>query len=167
MSPKPCALMIVINSSPAINLTAALGSLELLANLYGTVIVPHAVFQELKAGAAKDPTAQLLRTTPGVEIRPQSVVIPAWLTSILDTGEAAVIHTALQESIATVILDDLKARRAARSAGLEVTGSLGVLVQAKKVGRLPSLRVAIAGLQARGVWLAREVVEQALRLAGE
>lgn len=159
--------MIVINSSPAINLTAALGSLELLANLYGTVIVPHAVFQELKAGATKDQTAQLLRTTPGVEIRPQSVVIPAWLTSILDAGEAAVIHTALQESIATVILDDLKARRAARSAGLEVTGSLGVLVQAKKVGRLPSLRVAIAGLQARGVWLAREVVEQALRLAGE
>lgn len=159
--------MIVINSSPAINLTAALGSLELLANLYGTVIVPHAVFQELKAGATKDQTAQLLRTTPGVEIRPQSVAIPAWLTSILDAGEAAVIHTALQESIATVILDDLKARRAARSAGLEVTGSLGVLVQAKKVGRLPSLRVAIAGLQARGVWLAREVVEQALRLAGE
>jgi len=53
MSPKLCALMIVINSSPAINLTAALGSLELLANLYGTVIVPHAVFQELEAGAAK------------------------------------------------------------------------------------------------------------------
>jgi hypothetical protein len=85
--------MIVINSSPAINLTAALGSLELLANLYGTVIVPHAVFQELKAGATKDQTAQLLRTTPGVEIRPQSVVIPAWLTSILDAGEAAVIQS--------------------------------------------------------------------------
>jgi len=167
MSLRPCALMIVINSSPAINLTAALGSLELLADLYGTVIVPHAVFQELEAGAAKDQTAKLLCATPGVEIRSQPVAIPAWLSSLLDAGEAAVIHTALQESIATVILDDLKARRTARAAGLEVTGSLGVLVQAKKVGRLPSLRVAIAGLQARGVWLARDVVEQALRLAGE
>ena len=159
--------MIVINSSPAISLTAALGSLELLADLYGTVVVPHAVLQELEAGATKDQTAKLLCATPGVEIRPQPIAIPAWLSSLLDAGEAAVIHTALQESIATVILDDLKVRRTARAAGLEVTGSLGVLVQAKKVGRLPSLRVAIAGLQARGVWLARDVVEQALRLAGE
>ena len=44
MLPKRCAPMIVINSSPAINLTAALGSLELLADLYGTVIVPYEVF---------------------------------------------------------------------------------------------------------------------------
>ena len=99
--------MIVINSSPAIDLTAALGSLELVVDLYGTVIVPHAVFQELEAGATKDQTARLLRVTPGVEIRTRPLKIPVWLNSVLDAGEAAVIHTAAQESITTVILDDL------------------------------------------------------------
>lgn len=167
MLPKRCAPMIVINSSPAINLTAALGSLELLADLYGTVIVPYEVFNELKAGAAKDQTAHLLGLTSGIEIRTSPVAIPTWLTRILDVGEAAVIHIALQESMTTVILDDLKARRTARTAGLDVIGSLGVLIQAKKVGRLPSLQMAITGLQARGVWLAHDVVKCALELAGE
>ena len=40
--------MIVINSSPAINLTAVLGGLDVLVDLYGPVIVPLEVFQELE-----------------------------------------------------------------------------------------------------------------------
>jgi predicted nucleic acid-binding protein len=55
-----------------------------------------------------------------------------WLTGTLDLGEATVIQTALQDGVVTVVLDDRKARRVARLAGLEVTGSLGVLVQAKR-----------------------------------
>ena len=49
--------MIAINSSPAINLTAVLGGLDLLVDLYGPVIVPLEVSQELEAGASKDGTA--------------------------------------------------------------------------------------------------------------
>ena len=159
--------MIVINSSPAINLTAILGGLDLLVELYGLVIVPLEVFQELEAGASKDSTALRLRETPGIEIREQLIEIPLLLGNLLDLGEAAVIQTALEEDLFTVILDDLKGRRAARLAGLEVTGSLGVLVQAKKVGRLKSVAEALQRLRARGTWLDKKVVESALLLAGE
>jgi predicted nucleic acid-binding protein len=159
--------MIVINSSPAINLTAVLGGLDLLVELYGPVIVPLEVFQELEAGASKDGTALRLRETPGIEIREQLIEIPLLLGNLLDLGEAAVIQTALEENLSTVILDDLKGRRAARLAGLEVTGSLGVLVQAKRVGRLKSVAEALQRLQARGTWLDKKVVESALLLAGE
>jgi predicted nucleic acid-binding protein len=159
--------MIVINSSPAINLTSALGGLTLLSELYGKVIVPFEVMQELEAGAHKDQTAELLRATGGVEIRAQPTVVPSLLTSTLDFGEAAVIQTALQEGVMTVVLDDFKARRVARLAGLEVTGSLGVLVQAKRAGRLPSVRAAVERLEARGAWLDDAVIARALQLAGE
>lgn len=76
-------------------------------------------------------------------------------------------QTALQENMATVVLDDWKGRRAARLAGLEVTGSFGVLVQAKEAGGLRSVRRAIARMKAHGAWLDAAVVEQALKLAGE
>jgi predicted nucleic acid-binding protein len=85
-------------------------------------------------------------------------ILPAFqllLSNLLDPGEAAVIHTAQQEGIATVILDEIKARRVARLAGLEVTGSIGVLLHAKRMGRLASVTEAIDCLKARGTWLIR------------
>lgn len=160
-------LMIVINSSPAINLGRALGTLEVVAELYGRVVVPLEVMQEIEAGGNKDATADLLRGCSAIEVRGQRVATPGWLAHELDRGEAAVIQTALAEGILTVILDDLKARRAARLAGLEVTGSLGILVFSKQMGKLLSVREAIERMKAAGAWLSEPVIERALKLAGE
>lgn len=159
--------MIVTNASPAINLGRALGRLDVLAELYGQVIVPFEVMREIEAGASKDSTSQLLRGCPGVELRPQPISVPPLLAHELDQGEAAVIQTALAEGIMTVVLDDLKARRAASLAGLEVTGSLGVLVLAKQAGKLSSLREAVDRMKAGGAWLDDAVIQRALQLAGE
>jgi predicted nucleic acid-binding protein len=52
-------------------------------------------------------------------------------------------------------------------AGLEVTGSLGVLVFMKRVGKLRSVREAIERMKGAGAWLDEAVIKQALRLAGE
>ncbi len=159
--------MIVINSSPVINLTAALGGLELLGELYGKVVVPAEVMREIEDGTGKDEAAILLRKTSCADIRAQPVVLAPWMFRGLDAGEASVIQTALQEGVKTVVLDDWKGRRVARAAGLEVTGSLGVLVQARETGRLPSVRDAITRMKNHGAWLDAAVVEQALKLAGE
>jgi len=159
--------MIVINSSPAINLGRALGTLEIVVELYGRVVVPLEVMQEIEAGGDKDATADLLRGCSAIEVRGQRVATPRWLAHELDRGEAAVIQTALAEGIPTVVLDDLKARRAARLAGLEVTGSLGVLVFSKQMGKFRSVREAIERMKEAGAWLGDPVIERALKLADE
>lgn len=159
--------MIVINSSPLINLGRALGGLDLLPSLYGRVVVPLEVIHELEMGAEKDSTAAMLESCAGVDIRRQPIAVPPSLAHELDRGEAAVIQTALAERMLTVILDDLKARRAARLAGLEVTGSLGVLVLGKQVGKLPSMREAVERMTLGGAWLDDAVIQRALQLAGE
>lgn len=82
-------------------------------------------------------------------------------------GEAAVIQTALNEGHDSVILDDLKARRVASNLGLSVTGTLGILLQAKHAGLLPSVSAAIATLEQRGIWIAPALRAKAVRLAGE
>ena len=89
------------------------------------------------------------------------------LAAQIDSGEAAVIQTALDENVSTVILDDRKARRIAATLGIAVTGTLGILVQAKAAGILPSLRESITLLQSRGIWLDAALVRHALALACE
>jgi predicted nucleic acid-binding protein len=82
-------------------------------------------------------------------------------------GEAAVIQTALDHGDAAVILDDLKARRIAKTLGLSVTGTLGVLVQAKQRGLLSSVSEAITRLEQRGMWISSSLAARAIQLAGE
>jgi predicted nucleic acid-binding protein len=160
--------MTVINTSPAIHLHAVLpGGLASLAKLIGEVIVPWEVGQELAAGHAKDATWQEIQALPGIQHRSHGIAVHPLLAAQIDMGEAAVIQTALDEALDAVILDDLKARRIAQTLGLQVTGTLGILLQAKQSGLLPSVRNAIAALEARGMWIAPALAAKAIRLAGE
>lgn len=160
--------MTVINTSPAIHLHAVLpGGLGTLPRLIGNIIVPWEVGRELAAGHAKDATWREMQSLPDVILRATPVIVHPLLSSQIDTGEAAVIQTAMDEGRGAVILDDLKARRVAIMLGLKVTGTLGILLQAKHARLLPSVSAAIMTLEKRGMWIAPAVVEKALRLAGE
>jgi predicted nucleic acid-binding protein len=95
------------------------------------------------------------------------VVIHPLISAQIDLGEAAVIQTALDEALDAVILDDLKARRVALTLGLQVTGTVGILLLAKQLGLLPSVGAAIRLLETRGMWIAPSLAARAIRLAGE
>ena len=160
--------MTVINTSPAIHLHAVLpGGLAPLPRLIGEVIVPFEVGEELAAGVPRDDTWHQMQNVPRLTLRPSPVPLHPLLRAQLDAGEAAVIQTALDEGIATVILDERKARRSALAMGLSVTGTLGILVQAKLSGHLRSVRDAVETLRKRGIWLDETLVAKVLSLAGE
>ena len=160
--------MTVINTSPAIHLHAVLpGGLGSLPRLIGEVIVPWEVCQEVAAGHDKDATWVQIQALSGINLRTSPIVIPPLLQAQIDIGEAAVLQTATNERHGAVILDDLKARRIAAMLGLAVTGTLGILIQAKRAGHLPSVKAAIAILENRGMWLDPKLAAKALNLAGE
>lgn len=160
--------MTVINTSTAIHLHAALpGGLGSLAGLIGEVIVPWEVGQELAAGHAKDATWQEIQSLSGIVHRSKAISVHPLLSTQIDMGEAAVIQTALDEAHDAVILDDLKARRIAVTLSLQVTGTLGILLQAKQTGLLPSVSAAITLLEKRGMWIAPALAAKAIYLAGE
>ncbi len=159
--------MIILNSTPVIHLTVALGGLDALPVLYRRVLVPEPVLRELEAGAQLDDTARRLRTVPGIELYALANGVSPLLTGELDLGEAAVIQLALDLPGATAVLDDLKARRVARRSSIPMTGSLGVLLHAKRRGKLDSVAHAVERIRRHGGWLADDVVERVLALAGE
>ena len=93
--------------------------------------------------------------------------IAPMLVNSLDIGEASVIQWALNQRVQTVCIDEATGRRVARLNGLSVTGSIGVLLRAKREGLAFSMRSAIQRMRARGVWLSQCVVDFALAQAGE
>lgn len=82
----------------------------------------------------------------------------------LGRGESSVLCLAAQHG-ATAILDDRDARRAAKTIGLNVLGTLGVVLRARAEGRIESASVTLKALQHHGMRLDDRLVATALREA--
>ena len=141
--------------------------LLLLPALYGRVIVPEAVANEIAAGRSHgvdlpDPPQLTWIEVRAVERR---FLLPA--QADLGLGERKVLALASRDPGALALLDDAQARRHAQTAGVAFTGTLGVLLKAKQEGRLPSLAPVLARLQVLGFYLDASTRDAALQLAGE
>ena len=66
-----------------------------------------------------------------------------------------------------VIIDELKARRYAQQIGLQVTGTIDVLLLAKEQGLINAIQPPIMELQVHGLYLSSTLIDKALQLAGE
>ncbi len=75
------------------------------------------------------------------------------------------IQTALDRSVELVCIDESAGRHVAALNGLRVTGSLGVLLRAQRLGRSIPLRAALERMRAHGVWVSDRVASAALALS--
>ena len=158
---------IVINTGPILALIAATGDLSVLPKLYSRVIVPREVCDEVLANGGTMFGVPEFASTDGIERRTEPVVIGSLLSQLLDRGEASVVQLAISEGIETVCIDEHLGRRVARLNGLRVTGSLGVLIRAKREGHALSISDTVSRMREAGVFLSDRVIEAALREAGE
>lgn len=74
---------------------------------------------------------------------------------------------ALEHPKRTVLLDDTHARRIARGAGLDVRGTLGVLIEAKSRGLTERIEPLVDRLESTGMWMSDVIRNRILALAGE
>jgi predicted nucleic acid-binding protein len=90
------------------------------------------------------------------------------LEAELDAGEAAVIATASARGCLPVLMDERKGRRVASIIyRLPVIGTGGLLVAAKRLGLISTIRPLIEGMRAGGYHLGPTLVAECLRRAGE
>ena len=155
---------IVINTGPLIALIAALGNLKVLAYLYHKVYVPYEVCWEILAGGPEGMGVQEFNEADWLVKNKTPLAITSLLKNLLDSGEAAVIQLALDERIQTVCIDETVGRRVANLSGLLVTGSIGILIKAKKSGYAFSFSDAIEKMQTKGIRLSTELIESAISL---
>ena len=127
----------VVDTSPIVVL-GKIRRLDLLRALYGDVVLPPAVADEVVA--KPDAIGPDLREFVTGAVRPvQDVQLARTLGVDLGRGESEAIALAAEIDDAILVMDDADARRVARGLGLRVTGVLGVLVEAKSRGLVSSV----------------------------
>lgn len=159
----------VANSSILIALST-IGQLGLLLRRFPEgVVVPQAVWREVVETGKGQPGSEEVASASWVvvrEVKDQGLV--SLLRPELDDGEAETIALAREEQVPVVLLDEKDARRVARRLGLQVLGTVGLLIWAKRVGTIASLREQLDTLQGLGRFrLSQPVYDEALRAVGE
>lgn len=81
-----------------------------------------------------------------------------FLQNSLNKGGASVIQTAMNLGLSLVCIDETTGRRAARLCDLTLTGSIGVLLKAQRLGYELAMPDAIARMRRQGIWLSESVV---------
>jgi predicted nucleic acid-binding protein len=156
---------VVSNTTPILSLLK-IDKLDLLRTVYGSIIVPQAVYREIETGKDKDYYADLDKIdwikieelrSPGTRV----------LLFDLDDGEAETLVLAQEQDADLVIIDEKCGRRYAVQMGLTITGTAGVLLRAKKQGIITEIAPLLNELQAKQSWLNPKFIAQVLKLAGE
>jgi predicted nucleic acid-binding protein len=157
--------MLVVADTSALVALAACNSLEFLDRIFGDVRVPLAVLGECTVLAK--PSAERLEDYLREKV--VGVDLDDFVIAVAGLGrgelEAMVLYKRLHADF--LLADDRRARRVAKLNGIEVVGSLGVLLQAKESGLIPEIRPLIVEIQAAGIHYGERLVAEALRLARE
>lgn len=156
----------VFNTSP-IQYFHQIGRLDLLTALLGKVIVTTAVVQEIALGLELGLDLPDLKKLDLFEIRDPTQDLNAILKSNLGAGEISVIALALEKGDITAVLDDRLARRTADSLGIPITGTLGLLLDAKNHGLIQTVEPILDELIAKRFRLSANARDAILRLSGE
>ena len=127
--------------------------------------MPDAVVAEILAGPPSDPARQALQGGWGQTVACPHIP-PRLLEWGLGAGETAVLALAAEGKL-TAVLDDAAARTCAKAMGIEVIGTLGVVLRAKKKTLIPSAADVLKGLRMAGLYLDDVVVRSALEGVGE
>jgi predicted nucleic acid-binding protein len=128
--------------------------------------VPEPVATEVRRRGAEDPTAQALVSTAWLVVQPVPPVPISIMEWRLGIGESGTLALALSLGVEAIV-DDLAGRKCAASIGVEVRGTLGIVLAAKQRGLIPAARPIIEELTAAGLYLSRRVLEAALQRVGE
>ena len=153
-------MLVVADSSPLVVLII-IGHINILARLFGQVIVPPEVWAELHQSNRPHPVHDFIKGNPAWLL----VRVPASIEPIpsLHGGELAAIALAQELKADLLLIDELRGRRAAADRRIPFTGTIGVLELAADQGLL-DLSEAFARVKNTDFWISHELLDERLRL---
>jgi uncharacterized protein len=161
-------VIVVSDSSPLITLSRA-QHLDLLREFYGQVAIPREVYQEVAVAGAGLPGAEEVRRASWIRVQPNPSEAPAPLKAAcsgLGAGECSAIYLASSLRAEIVLIDEERARRAAKSAGFSVAGSIAVLERGARLKKVDDLRSIYASLLDQGIRFDHKILDQSLARLG-
>lgn len=153
-------MLVVADTGPPHYLVLS-DTIELLPRLFGRVVLPNVVRDELQHSRTPEPVRRWIAAAPEwIEV----VASPSFADTHgppIGAGERAAIAVALAHRADLVLMDDRQGVAAAIAAGLRVIGTIGLLDQAARRG-LIDLTAAFARLRATNFRCRPELLDAVL-----
>src|SRR5699024_8316543 len=158
-------LKVVSNTTPIISLLK-IDKHSILKDLYTEIYVPKEVYNELESGKRKGYYTDLSKIN-WIKIKEIKDKKSLSYFLDLDKGEAETIVLANEIEADLTIIDETLGRYHAKNANLKITGTLGILLKAKKTGHIEKIKPLLFDLKNKGVWLNEKLIDNILILANE
>ena len=157
---------VIANATPLINL-AKIGRFELLRSLFGQIIIPPGVRDEIIVRGKGRAGSEEVRRADWLEVRrPSDSALLRLLSASLGRGEAQAIALAGESGADLVLLDEFQGRLVATQLGLKVRGTLGLLAEGFRKTLIKGLETDLNNLVSEGTWIDPKLIEQVLRSLG-
>lgn len=158
---------VIVNTTPLIAL-CHVGQLTVLQKLYGEIMIPKAVYQELSAKEDSICRKQVDSSLDWIHVESiENEMAKAMYKTQLHEGEVEVMILAKEKCADVVIIDDANAKKHAKYLGLPVTGTLGVLVKAKKQGHIKELKPIIQEMVDKHIYISEGLIKLCLEQVDE
>ncbi len=143
---------VIISDTSCIILLNKIGAIDIVQKLFGEITITQVIADEYK------------RSLPNwFKIEdPKEPGYYRLLSINLDPGEASAIALAIEQSDRLLTMDDLKGRRYAERLGMKVTGTLGVIVEAKLSGHIEAVKPLLSKIKQTNFRLTRELEAKVL-----
>ena len=143
----------IISNTSCLIVLDNIGMLDVLKELYGKVFITEEVSKEFG------------KTVPDwIEVRKVSDnKYLKLMKNFVDLGEASTIALAVETDDIVIILDDLKARKLAQKLNLKITGTIGVLVKARKRNIITSTQEVLNRLRNESFRISNEIEKEFLK----
>ncbi len=148
---------IIIADTSCLIILSNIGHLDLLQKLYERVTVTAEICAEF---AEKLPDWFIVMSASDKQ---KQMILEMWIGK----GEASALALALENAHSLVILDDHKARKTAEKMGIKYTGTLGIIVKAKKLGLVTSVIPILEQINKTNFRISDELLKMVLSEAGE
>jgi predicted nucleic acid-binding protein len=148
---------VILSDTSCLILLDKIGELNLLTELFGAIVVTQEIADEFK-----NELPDWIRVENASNKTYQKI-----LEASLDKGEASAIAFALEQSDCLLIIDDYKGRKYAEQLGIKITGTLGVIINAKLKGHIKSVKPILDKIKATDFRLTLELERMTLVKAGE
>ena len=147
----------IISDTSCLILLDKIGELNLLYKLFGTIITTSEVAFEFG-----------LPLPDWFEIQqPKDKNYQTIIEASVDKGEASAIALAVELDDCLLIIDDLKGRKFAQQLGLTIIGTIGILVDAKLAGIIPSVKPLLTKIKTTNFRISDQLEMLILKKAGE
>jgi predicted nucleic acid-binding protein len=144
--------IIIADASCLIALTN-INALRILERVYQKVYITRAILSEYEL-----PIPEFIQVKEVNDLNLLRV-----LNGYLDPGEASALALGIENPDSMLILDDLKGRKEAQKLKLRFTGTLGVIIKAKKENHIADAAFYFISLRENGFRISDKIMELAIR----